>query len=258
MTLAWRPQSDRPARPVWDPEPGLVRDPSTEVRSRLVRVLRGAVGWRSGSSPSGSTRRWRSTRAQAARAGGSGATAARTRHRPGERQARGGQGRPVGVRDRRRDERDAAQGRRGRDDRAGVVVHQRRSRRARSADRPVGARPINTYLEIASAPTTCRRWPWATSTRHSPCRSTSPEARGAETRRTFTGDHADVIIGQVSGELAAGLAVRPRRDVGRPFGGGEVCGRRPGRRAPSSSTPTGGSCVRRSWRPRRRARHATP
>ena len=31
-----------------------------------------------------------------------------------------------------------------------------------------------------------------------------------------------MIIGQVSGELAAGLAVRPRRDVGRPFGGGEV------------------------------------
>jgi DNA topoisomerase-1 len=36
----------------------------------------------------------------------------------------------------------------------------RRSGRPRSADRPVGARPSGiTYLEIASAPATCRRWP---------------------------------------------------------------------------------------------------
>ncbi len=63
-----------------------------------------------------------------------GAAAARARRRPGDRQADGDQGRPVRpLRDRRRDQRVAAQGRRGGLDHADA--------RRRAARRPAGRRP---------------------------------------------------------------------------------------------------------------------
>ena len=87
-------------------------------------------------SPSPSTRPRRCSREPKARGRGPGrrrAAAARARQRPGDRQADGDQGRPVRpVRDRRRDQRVAAQGRRGGD-------HHRRS--AAPSCSPTGGPP---------------------------------------------------------------------------------------------------------------------
>ena len=79
------------------------------------------------------------------------AAAARARRRPGDRQADGGQGRPVRpVRDRRRDQRVAAQGRRGGD--AHPAARGRTARRPAASAAPSRPRPTDHRDEGARPP----------------------------------------------------------------------------------------------------------